>query len=221
MDYATFHQKFGGSARVKHVEERGVKLPWQTALPRGLIRLDPWELEYLYRVADACKVGILEIGRMAGGSTFMLACAAPKVPIWSIDNNPLGDESLLRYFKVHKVGANVELLIGDSALPNHSVGDLDLLFIDGDHTLEGVRFDLQTWYPKVVQGGHIILHDCCVEGVRRAVFEMLAAAPVAAIEIVVTPAVPERNWWMVPTGSLGHLIKREDHKVSGEDKNRN
>lgn len=37
--------------------------------------------------------------------------------------------------------------------------DLCLLFIDADHTFEGVKADYNSWYPKVVPGGYIIIHD--------------------------------------------------------------
>jgi predicted O-methyltransferase YrrM len=37
--------------------------------------------------------------------------------------------------------------------------DVDFLFIDGDHTREGVSTDLRTWEPKVIPGGVIVGHD--------------------------------------------------------------
>jgi hypothetical protein len=37
--------------------------------------------------------------------------------------------------------------------------DIDLLFIDGDHTYEGVKADL-AWTKHVKKGGHIVFHDC-------------------------------------------------------------
>ena len=36
---------------------------------------------------------------------------------------------------------------------------IDLLFIDGAHTYEGVKVDLEIWYPKVKKGGLVICHD--------------------------------------------------------------
>lgn len=37
--------------------------------------------------------------------------------------------------------------------------ELDLLFIDGDHTADGVRRDFETYAPLVREGGIIALHD--------------------------------------------------------------
>jgi hypothetical protein len=41
-------------------------------------------------------------------------------------------------------------------------GGLDFLFIDGDHTLEGVRSDYDMYSPLVKPSGTIIFHDICV-----------------------------------------------------------
>lgn len=37
--------------------------------------------------------------------------------------------------------------------------DIDILFIDGDHTYAGVKADYEKYEPYVVKGGLIILHD--------------------------------------------------------------
>jgi predicted O-methyltransferase YrrM len=41
-------------------------------------------------------------------------------------------------------------------------GGLDFLFIDGDHTLAGVRSDYEMYSPLVKPGGAIIFHDIAV-----------------------------------------------------------
>lgn len=56
---------------------------------------------------------------------------------------------------------------------------LDLVFIDGDHSYEGVRSDIDAWLPKVRLGGVISGHDYdntnkygdAFKGVDRAVHE--------------------------------------------------
>jgi hypothetical protein len=40
-----------------------------------------------------------------------------------------------------------------------SDGHFDLVFIDGDHSFEGVREDIEAWWPKVRKGGWIGGHD--------------------------------------------------------------
>ncbi len=37
---------------------------------------------------------------------------------------------------------------------------IDLLFIDGDHTYQGVVQDIEDWTPRVKPGGIVAFHDC-------------------------------------------------------------
>jgi predicted O-methyltransferase YrrM len=38
-------------------------------------------------------------------------------------------------------------------------GEVDLVFIDGDHSEAGCERDWQDWHPFVAQGGHVVFHD--------------------------------------------------------------
>ncbi|MDH3232205.1 MAG: class I SAM-dependent methyltransferase [Alphaproteobacteria bacterium] len=53
---------------------------------------------------------------------------------------------------------------------------IDLVFLDADHSYEGVKQDWHEWLPKVVPGGYIGGHDYGDKrfGVKRAVDESLA-----------------------------------------------
>lgn len=48
-------------------------------------------------------------------------------------------------------------------------GSLDFVFIDGDHSLPGVCADIQSWSPKVREGGFVTGHDWDIPSVREAV----------------------------------------------------
>lgn len=52
--------------------------------------------------------------------------------------------------------------------------DIDLLFIDGDHTEAGVRFDFESFGSRLRPGGFILFHDCFYPflGVYRVVQEL-------------------------------------------------
>lgn len=52
--------------------------------------------------------------------------------------------------------------------PDHT---LDLVYVDGDHTFEGVTKDLAVWFPKVRKGGVLCGDDIGWPGVKRAVDE--------------------------------------------------
>ena len=60
------------------------------------------------------------------------------------------------------------------------LGEVDILFLDGDHTYEGVKADLINYSPLVKSGGMIICHDMCSgydPDVRRAVYEFFETMP--------------------------------------------
>ncbi len=191
---------------VRSGNKRPFRLPWRAGLPREFIRLDPWEAEYLFVLASHSRLGILETGRFHGGSTFLLACANHDVPITSIDIDPQDDDLLRSLLARHGVGANLELIVGDSQhVKNPQVGELDLLFVDGDHSYEGCKADLDNWYEHVVPGGHMVLHDC-YEGipVKEAAIDFTAERDP---EVVRSPHIPVHHWHE-PTGSLAHFVKR-------------
>ena len=59
------------------------------------------------------------------------------------------------------------ILHGDSTVV-HSVinGEFDAVFIDGNHSYEYVKKDLENFLPKVKEGGIVALHDANFEGER-------------------------------------------------------
>jgi hypothetical protein len=60
-------------------------------------------------------------------------------------------------------------------------GPIRLLFVDGLHTYEAVRTDIENWVPRVARGGVIIFddyHNPATPGVTRAVDELLASGQV-------------------------------------------
>jgi predicted O-methyltransferase YrrM len=49
---------------------------------------------------------------------------------------------------------------------------IDFLFIDGDHSYEGVKSDIDSWFPKLNSNALVIFHDIgWAEGVQKAVKE--------------------------------------------------
>jgi cephalosporin hydroxylase len=124
---------------------------------------------------------VVEIGTASGGTLFMLTdVAASDATIISVDlpGGTLGGESstlrhryppwrarLYRGFARDDQGVHV--LRADSHNPatvqnvRRHLGDrrIDFLFIDGDHSYEGVRRDFELYSPLVRDGGIVALHD--------------------------------------------------------------
>jgi len=118
---------------------------------RNIIRLDLHEAGLLYKYAsqqwtkmpkDETGNVILEIGRYWAGSTVLLAMAThdTKVKIVSVDvvegcHDPDADDWLNNYEEKERIDIRVA---NSWAMKNFPIS---LLFVDGDHTYEGVKKD--------------------------------------------------------------------------------
>lgn len=109
---------------------------------------------------------VLEIGIYAGGS-FALWCALASGKKIGIDSGSIGGpihgrvaEFRARFGEVHILKADShEKATKDDVIKILGGEPLDFLFIDGDHTLEGVRRDYEMYGSLVRPGGWIGFHD--------------------------------------------------------------
>lgn len=117
---------------------------------------------------------VLEIGTAAGGTLFLLAQAASAdATIFSIDlpGGRFGGGyhwwRVPLYRSFASGGQRIRLLRGSSQDPRvlHRLrkklpaNGIELLFIDGDHSYEGVHRDLETYGALVRPGGLVAFHD--------------------------------------------------------------
>ena len=184
-------------------------------LPNEFIRLCPWEARYIAAVATSARNGIVEIGRYYGGSTLVLAAAAQNIRdtahqnviVHSFDIEPQDDDTLAGF--IDELGYNnVNLYLHDSTDPEPSrFIDYDILFIDGDHTYEGVYKDLEAWYDNLQVGGHVLLHDCYVGYyIQEAIMDFTLNKKVQFLQ---TP-YKSMQYWSYETGSICHFRKLGD-----------
>lgn len=135
---------------------------------RGIIRMDYAEAQFLYNsVASLDNPNCVEIGRYQGGSTILMASAGAR--IISIDAHVFKHESgvfgkrLDDYLGIvlHLLGIldRVEIVVGNSQDYYNEKETVDLIFIDGDHTYEGVKADYYNWIDAVKVGGYVLFHD--------------------------------------------------------------
>ncbi len=63
--------------------------------------------------------------------------------------------------KASPFGARAVIMRGESVemAASMSFGYLSFLYIDADHSFEGVTRDLEAWVPRVRRGGVVALHD--------------------------------------------------------------
>jgi len=117
---------------------------------------------------------VLEIGTARGGNLFLLAqMAAPSAIIISVDlpngkygggyprwKIPLFKSFARRKQKIYLIRMDSHLKETLNLLIAILKGkSLDFLFIDGDHSYEGVKSDYRQYYPLVRKGGIAVLHD--------------------------------------------------------------
>lgn len=133
------------------------------------------EISNLTKIVEKNKPQyLLEIGTACGGTLFLFTrLASPNAKIISIDLPPKmfkgGYPLWKKYFYKSFASQNQEinLLRADShdvrtldAVKEILKGkQLDFLFLDGDHSYEGVKKDFEMYAPLVKNGGVIALHD--------------------------------------------------------------
>jgi len=132
-----------------------------TAVNRYGALQKPSELAWLInKVEAAAPRCIVEIGCDAGGTLYVWRGLAPIV--LGIDL-PGGPYSTGRALTPH--GAT--LILGDShdarvaGAAQGFLGDrlADVVFLDGDHTYEGVKLDVMMYAPLIREGGMLVLQD--------------------------------------------------------------
>jgi predicted O-methyltransferase YrrM len=128
----------------------------------------------MHRVASVCPRRIVEIGTANGATLFaMTRVAADDAVVVSVDlpggtfggGYPAWKTKLYGAFA--RPGQNLHLLRQDSHCPQTyecvrglvGEGTVDVLFIDGDHTYDGVKKDYFEYKPLVRRGGLIFFHD--------------------------------------------------------------
>lgn len=146
-----------------------------TSLDHGVIAMTVRQTAYLFGLVRRMKARrVIEIGRYKGGSTLTIAAAmSGEGTFWSID---LGEKEA----RLHQRGVRrsfddelrdvcarfrlpVTLLVGDSRTIEVETGEVDLVFIDGDHSYEGVKNDFERFGMRVRIGGAVLLDDACDE----------------------------------------------------------
>lgn len=146
--------------------------------------MQPEEIDYLKELVRSLPDNprVVNIGAGRGSSGMAMAESRPDVHITTIDicqSGPIGSlDSEKNAFSATSYKVPDEIL-GDSkdVGKKWDRGMLDLIFVDGDHSRNGVRGDIEAWMGFVKPSGIIVFHDCDDPGfpeVRKAVDELIA-----------------------------------------------
>lgn len=140
----------------------------------------------LYRLGKNLPDGsiLVEIGSYHGGSSRFLAHAAETnnsilfcVDTWKSDAMTIDHKDTYDEFTRNMSGLfqHVVPLRGySSEIAQDFDREIDLLFIDGDHSYDGCQADVLAWFPHLAKGAVMVFHDYSwAKGVRRVVEDMV------------------------------------------------
>lgn len=152
------------------------------------------ELRELYSLAKAASPDgvIVEVGSYRGASTIALAQGSldgPQIPVFAIDPHDFVSMTGYQYamhdsaaFMQHMLIAGVAHLVRPVTLFSYEVYDgwrrpISLLWLDGDHTYEGVKQDFERFSPHLLPQAPIAFHDAKAKkfGVHQLIAELLAS----------------------------------------------
>lgn len=138
----------------------------------------PTDLKAIKRYVSKLEPHLEFVMLGAGPGVFALAILEEYgEPTWMT----IVDHDTLQWVEAHLKAAGllgrVGLVKADSVeYAQHYDGYVDFLVIDADHTYEGVKRDIQAWWPLVERGGLVYFHDYVAtepdNGVKQAIDEL-------------------------------------------------
>jgi predicted O-methyltransferase YrrM len=127
--------------------------------------LTPADAMKLYELAFFATGAILEIGTYCGKSAITMATAISDAgrrgPVVSVDTDPGAIMLAHRYAQAHGVQQEVVFVCqsADRFIEAVPAFRPSLVFVDGDHSAEGVRVDLEALAPCLLPGALLLFHD--------------------------------------------------------------
>ena len=147
-----------------------------------------WEVINIFIIQFNWKIGV-EIGVNEGENVFEIAKNNSKLKIYGVDPYKIQKENILynevytdkslniikrKILKESLKYPNLKIIVdrSDNASKQFDKESIDFVFIDGDHSYESVKNDINCWEPKVKENGLVMGHDYNWGDVARAVGEM-------------------------------------------------
>lgn len=119
------------------------------------------KMEILFKLSrEVAPNGVIvEIGSLFGATAVLMGLVTDDtIKIHCVELNV--KQELRTHIKMFGLSEKIVILEGDS----HDIGKswtlpIDLLFIDGNHSYDGVISDSRIWTPSVKKGGVVVWHD--------------------------------------------------------------
>ena len=140
-----------------------------------------WLNLYASQITEGC---IVEIGSYQGKSTIALALNA-SVPVYAIDPHYNHTDEIggafgrqdAAHFYINIMKAKVSEKVYPIHLPSYELAGcwtkpISLIFIDGAHSYEAVKQDIEGFLPHMVSGGIIAIHDSTWPDIERYLHEL-------------------------------------------------
>jgi predicted O-methyltransferase YrrM len=142
------------------------------------------EKHRLMSLARKCSGSVyVEIGTYVGASACFIAAGIGKsagsklycIDTWLNESMTEGERDTFSEFKKNTAKYKNQIVPCRGKSQELAVtfnNKIDFLFVDGDHSYEGVRTDVTSWFPKLNAGALVLFHDVgWAEGVQRVINE--------------------------------------------------
>jgi hypothetical protein len=145
--------------------------------------------ERILEVVRPARLHLIDPWRAVAGEEYEGAWYGGKLGEGQAEMDALHEAVLRRFERERRKGVvEVHRLPAGEAAARFADGELDFVYVDGDHRYEGVRADLEAYAPKVRRGGLIAGDDYGVagwweDGVTRAVDEFVASGRATVVSL--------------------------------------
>jgi predicted O-methyltransferase YrrM len=154
------------NVEAEHPEVRDVLRAAQTVVTRMKGQIHEYQAAVLYGLANQFnrqRTCILEIGTLAGYSSFIFAMAAPLANIVTL--NPSASEAAIARKALARFdNVTVTEIKSWDLLETYAGPPLDMVFVDGDHNR--IALDMP-WWNWLTVGGLMVWHDYAPVGTPR------------------------------------------------------
>lgn len=125
-----------------------------------------------YLIEENNYTTMCEIGVRDGRTTFYLLDNCPNLSIYGVD---LSNAGYYNNDVKEKYGDRLIPIQGNSSMVADQIPNVDLIFIDGDHSYNGCAADIRAYRNKLNVNGKLCGHDIDFPGVNQAVTSLITS----------------------------------------------